>query len=70
MLGGLAAAQIDADLRFHCAIYRLSKIIAQENVFRRNRCIGLKLVNPVAIGSLLGKQRGRRLLDGHVEQVT
>ena len=53
----LDAAQIGADLAFQHRIVRFAQILAQQDVLRRNRRIGLELEHPMPVGALLLDQR-------------
>ena len=67
MVRALDAAQVVGDLAFLIAIFRLAEIVLQEEVFGRDRGVGLELEHPVAVRLLEGRQRIGGALDGAVE---
>ena len=57
----LRAAQIVRDLGFERAVDGLGEIVAQQDIFRRDRAVGFQLEHKVPIGLPVAKQRfGRR----------
>ncbi|MEY9762805.1 hypothetical protein ABH988_003590 [Bradyrhizobium ottawaense] len=48
-MGALNAAQVIGDLGFEHGIDRLGEIVAQQDVFGRNRAVGLELEHPMAV---------------------
>jgi hypothetical protein len=60
-VSALRAAQIIGDLGFELAVDGLGKIVAQQDIFRRNRAVGFQFEHPVSVGLPITEQRfGRR----------
>ena len=57
MFARLAAAQIGRDPGFERCVDRLAEIVAQQDIFRRDRRVGLQLEDPVPI-RLLARGQG------------
>ena len=57
----LRAAQIVRDLGFERAVDGLGEIVAQQDIFGRNRAVGFQLEHEVSVGLPVAEQRlGRR----------
>ena len=69
MFGGLAAAQISRDFRFHRAIHRLAEIVAQQDIFGGNGGVGFEFEHPVAVAALRGEQRLGRTRNRRIEGI-
>ena len=66
---GLDAAQIDADLALQFEVRRLGEIVHEQDIFRRDRRVGLELEHPMAVLALAARaaprwRRGSQLVDG------
>ena len=59
-MGALNATEIVADLGLEHGVDRLCEIVAQQNVFGRNRAVGLELEHPMAVGLLEAEDALRR----------
>ena len=60
----LDAAQIDRDLAFEFGIDGLAEIMAQQDIFGRDRRVGLEFEHPMAVRLLHLQQRIGCPLDG------
>ena len=65
----LDAAQIDGDLALELEVVRLAEIVAQQDVFRRDRGVGFQFEDPVAVVALPARQRLRGAIDVVVQPV-
>jgi len=59
----LDAAEIDGDLALERQVLGFLEIMAQQNVFRRDRGIGFELEDPVSIFTLAADQRLHGAID-------
>ncbi len=59
-VSALTRTQVIGELRFQVG-FRLPDEMQQQNVFGRDRAVGLELETPVAVGLLAGKQAGNCL---------
>ena len=65
--GRLDTAQIARDLRLQHGIDRLAEIVAQKDIFGRDRAIGFELEHPMPVGALRIGERGGGAVDRGVD---
>ena len=68
-VGRLNAPEIARDLRFELGVDRLAAIVAHQDIFGRDRRVGLELEDEMAVVALQRAERARRRGDRDVELV-